>query len=71
MPQKNNHFNIIQESKDNLSTTLIHNHSKNNQIQNPPKNKYKKALAIENLKQFTWEEVAVLSWILLDKEEAF
>ncbi|WP_179372178.1 hypothetical protein [Nitrosopumilus ureiphilus] len=54
-----------------MSAILIHKQSEINQIQNPSKNKYKKVLTIENLKQFNWEDVAGLSWILLDKEDDF
>ena len=51
-----------------MSTILIHKQSETNQIQNTPKTKYKDPV-IENVSQFHWEDVAGLSWILLDEED--
>jgi len=51
-----------------MSTILIHKQSETNQIQKTPKIKYTDP-AIENASQFSWEDVAGLSWTLLDEED--
>ncbi|NNL59074.1 MAG: hypothetical protein HKP31_06410 [Nitrosopumilus sp.] len=51
-----------------MSTILIHKQSETNQIQNM-KIKRTKVPAVENVKEFCWEDVAGLSWILLDEED--
>ena len=51
-----------------MSTILIHKQSETNQIQKTPKIKYLDP-AIENASQFRWEDVAGLSWTLLDEED--
>lgn len=68
MPQHNNQSNITLNQKDCMSTILIHKQSETNQIQKTPKIKYQDP-AIENASQFHWEDVAGLSWTLLDEED--
>ncbi|MGY5149971.1 MAG: hypothetical protein ACW9W3_07890 [Candidatus Nitrosopumilus sp. bin_68KS] len=52
-----------------MSTILIHRNSELNPIQNTMTLKSSKVPAIENIEQFHWEDVAGLSWILLDEED--
>ncbi|WP_182130178.1 hypothetical protein [Nitrosopumilus sp. b3] len=51
-----------------MSTILIHKQSETNQIQTM-KIKHTKVPAVENAKKFCCEDVAGLSWILLDEED--